>query len=92
MNLATSPMTDMRRKNKVKKGKRARAFKTLYVRMPAELAEKVDKFSRASWRTLTAEIVHRLEASFENQSINEHGVIVSTAPALKNGTSDGSHP
>jgi len=63
-----------RQTNKPKK------FKTLVIRMPTELAEKIDLFSRASWRTLTAEVVRRLEDSFENQSIDEHGVIVAHSP------------
>lgn len=53
------------------------------VRMPKKLKNKLVGLSRAGWRSLTSEIVMRLDASVENQSIDEHGVIVEHCPALR---------
>lgn len=46
------------------------------IRMPNELLDKINRFSKASYRTKTGEVLLRLEASFANESIDEHGVIV----------------
>ena len=67
------------RKPKTKNGS-----KNLLIRMPIGLANKVDRFSRATFRSMTAEVVLRLEASFEGQSIDEHGcIVVHAKPAIK---------
>jgi hypothetical protein len=76
------PMIDLRRVSQ-RPGRRRKPtgpMKTLVIRVPIKLAEKIDRFSAALWRTQTAEIVRRLEESFENQSIDEHGVIVVHSP------------
>jgi hypothetical protein len=46
------------------------------LRIPTETLDKVKRIAAASHRKTTSEIVMRLEASMENQSIDEHGVIV----------------
>lgn len=55
--------------------------KNFLISVPAELLEKVKHFAQINHRSGTSEIVARLEASFENQSIDEHGVIVIHSPA-----------
>lgn len=57
-------------------------FKQMLVRMPVQLLGLIDAAAKANWRSKTSEVVMRLQASFEGESINEHGVIVSTRPAL----------
>lgn len=52
------------------------------VSIPLELLEKVKCFAKVNHRSGTAEIVSRLEASFANQSIDEHGVIVHQVPSV----------
>ena len=50
------------------------------VRMPDALLKKVKQFARLGHISATAEAVRRLEASFANDSIDEHGVIVVHSP------------
>lgn len=45
-------------------------------RMPQELIDLLDTAANASFRSRSAEMVYRLQASFENESIDEHGCIV----------------
>lgn len=66
-------------------------FRMLLVRMPPDLFELIDKARRANYRSKTAETIQRLRASFEGESINEHGVIVSTRPALTSDQKTGGH-
>jgi len=75
---AAFTMIDRRRTSQrpKKRGLKKSLYKYMLVKLPIDLAQKIDVFSAAAWRTQTAEIVRRLEASFENESIDEHGVIV----------------
>lgn len=67
-----------------KKPRDTSRFTAVLVRMPKELHEELKRFSRAGYRTLTGEIVLRLQESLEGQSIDEHGVIVvRSAQSLK---------
>jgi hypothetical protein len=52
----------------------------LCVRLPPELLEKIDAAAQAGYRSRNAEIQRRLELSVENESIDEHGVIVAHGP------------
>lgn len=63
------------------KGEEPRA--AVLIRLPYELLDRLDKFAAAGYRSRTGEIVMRLEASVENQSIDEHGVIVEHIPAAR---------
>ena len=56
---------------------------SVLVRMPKTMKAQLKSFSRAGYRTVTAEILWRLAASLEGESINEHGVIVSTPARVK---------
>lgn len=58
----------------------AEGYTQLLLRMPIDVRLKLSAFAKASYRSLTGEIVLRLEASLENQSIDEHGVIVVHSP------------
>lgn len=53
-----------------------RNHSAVLVRMPPELHEELKRFALAGYRSVTGEIVQRLKESLENQSIDEHGVIV----------------
>jgi len=44
--------------------------------MPEDLISLLKDAAKANFRSRSAEMVYRLRASFENQSIDEHGVIV----------------
>lgn len=68
--------TDWRGRDK-KKGK-----KTL-IWISDELRERLDAAAKANYRDMTAEVNKRLNDSFENQSIDEHGVIVQHIPAAR---------
>lgn len=56
---------------------------TFMFRLPQALKDKLVAFAFASRRGSNEELLIRLEASFENQSIDEHGVIVEHCPALR---------
>ncbi len=60
-----------------------RGFKRRLIRLPTALWDKLDLIADANWRNTTQEVRVRLEASVENQSIDEHGVIVEHCPALR---------
>ncbi|CAM8627221.1 hypothetical protein MCEMSHM24_02714 [Comamonadaceae bacterium] len=45
-------------------------------RMSDALRDMLDAAAKANLRSRSKEIIHRLEASFEGQSIDKHGVIV----------------
>ena len=51
------------------------------VRLPADLVAMLDAAAKAGFRSRSAEIRMRLEASLVNQSIDEHGVIVTRTAA-----------
>jgi len=46
------------------------------VALPAEMVDRLDLVAKASFRSRTAEIHQRLLASLQNESVDEHGVIV----------------
>jgi len=48
----------------------------LCLRLPPALLDKLDAAASAGYRSRNAEIQRRLEASVENESVDEHGVIV----------------
>jgi metal-responsive CopG/Arc/MetJ family transcriptional regulator len=50
------------------------------VRMPEELVKRLDRSSVAMYRSRSAEITARLEASFAKESIDKHDVIVVHSP------------
>ena len=45
------------------------------------LSEHIDAAAKANYRSRTAEILYRLDASAEGESIGEHGEIVRRASA-----------
>ena len=51
------------------------------LRMPMTLSEHIDAAAKANYRSRTAEILYRLDASAEGESIGEHGEIVRRASA-----------
>jgi hypothetical protein len=53
------------------------------IRLPYELLDRLDAFASAGYRSRTAEIQRRLEASMVNESIDEHGVIVQHIPPAR---------
>jgi hypothetical protein len=53
------------------------------IRLPRDLLDRLDAMAAANYRSRTAEIQLCLEASMENQSIDEHGVIVQRIPAAR---------
>lgn len=55
----------------------------IVARMPEDLISLLEGAAKASFRSRSAEMVYRLRASFENQSIDEHGVIVHHVPAVR---------
>lgn len=50
-------------------------------RIPPPMLQHLDACAKANYRTRTAEIIQRLQASMANESIDEHGVIVVRSPA-----------
>lgn len=67
---------------------RSGAFKTPHTpvlsRMPQELIHLLDAAANASFRSRSAEMVYRLQTSFENESIDEHGcIVVQAKPSSK---------
>ena len=54
--------------------------KRILLRVPADMLAHFDACAVAGYRTRTAELLMRLEASMANESIDEHGVIVVRAP------------
>lgn len=51
-------------------------WKSILLRMPVDLFKHIDAAAQANYRSRTAEILARLEATTEGESIGEHGVIV----------------
>lgn len=51
-------------------------WKSLLLRLPVGLFKHIDAAADANYRSRTGEIIARLEASAEGESVNEHGVIV----------------
>ena len=49
-------------------------------RMTDELRDLLDAAAKASLRSRSKEIIHRLQASFEGQSIDKRGVLVERRP------------
>lgn len=70
---------------------RAKDGKKTLIWLSNELRARLDAVANANFRNLTAEVNQRLEESFENQSIGEHGEIVYTRPALKSDNHPGGH-
>lgn len=60
----------------LKKRPGARSQTRFLLRLPPQMLSHIDAAARANYRTRTAEIQCRLEASIEGESIDEHGVIV----------------
>ena len=58
----------------------ASGFPPFSIRMPPELVARLNAAATANGRSTGREAVRRLEASFENESIDEHGVIVVHSP------------
>ena len=56
---------------------------TFMFRLPQAVKDKLVAFAWANHRGSNEELLLRLEASFENQSIDEHGVIVQHIPAAR---------
>lgn len=54
------------------------------LRLPQSMLTHIDAAAKARYRTSTAEILSRLLASMEGESIDEHGVIVVRSPANTN--------
>lgn len=53
------------------------------LRFPEDVLKKLDSIASANYRSRTAEVVLRIEASMANESIDEHGCIVVHAPAAR---------
>lgn len=51
-------------------------WKAILLRTPMNLLKHLDAAAEANYRTRTAEILSRLEASIEGESFDEHGVMV----------------
>ncbi len=51
-------------------------WKAVLLRMPIALFKHIDAAAGANYRSRTAEILARLQASAEGESVGEHGVIV----------------
>lgn len=68
-------------KPKVKRLKKRRGHMPVVARMQKDLIEMINVAAKANFRSRSDEIRHRLQASFENESIDEHGCIVVHAPA-----------
>ncbi len=58
----------------------ARGFPPFSIRMPPELVARLNAAATTNGRSTGKEAVLRLEASFANESIDEHGVIVVHSP------------
>ena len=54
-------------------------WKSILLRMPVDLFKHIDAAAEANYRSRTAEILLRLEASTSGESIGEHGEIVRRA-------------
>ena len=50
------------------------------LRCPVGLLKHLDACAKANYRSRTSEILARLEASAEGESVNEHGAIVRSLP------------
>jgi hypothetical protein len=61
------------------------------LRLPPAMKEDLMRAARANYRRPNAELLMRLQASFECESINEHGVIVSSRPAVTSDQTPGGH-
>lgn len=57
-------------------------WKAVLLRMPMALFKHIDAAAKANYRTRTAEILFRLEASAEGESFDEHGAIVRRVQSL----------
>ena len=57
-------------------------WKSILLRMPVDLFKHIDAAAEANYRSRTAEILARLDASAVGESIGEHGVIVRQARPL----------
>lgn len=55
--------------------------KRFLLQLPTDVLTHLDACAKANYRSRTAEILMRLEASMANESIDEHGVIVVQAPS-----------
>jgi hypothetical protein len=64
---------------------------TFMFRLPAALKHRIFEAAICNCRNPNAELLLRLEASFANESIDEHGVIVVTRPAVKSDNRPGGH-
>ena len=51
-------------------------WKSILLRMPVDLFKHIDAAAEANYRSRTAEILVRLEATTVGESLDEHGVIV----------------
>lgn len=51
-------------------------WKSILLRMPVDLFKHIDAAAKSNYRSRTAEILARLDASTVGESIDEHGVIV----------------
>lgn len=73
--------------NRTKRGRPSRSCgtnndATFMFRLPSELKDKLMRAAAANYRGSNAELLYRLEASFANESIDEHGVIVARVRSL----------
>ena len=57
-------------------------WKAILLRMPMALVKHIDAAAEANYRSRTAEILARLDASAVGESIGDHGVIVRQARPL----------
>lgn len=69
--------------SKAREGVGACPKRDMTVRLPVVLIDRLDAFAAAGFRSRSAEIAMRLQASFAGEVINAHGVIVSSALPLK---------
>lgn len=58
-------------------------WKSVLLRMPMALFKHIDAAAEANYRSRTAEILSRLDASVEGESFDEHGVIVRRVARLE---------
>lgn len=88
---ADFPVQMLRRQKPKKTDKTKSRRGRFLLLMSDEVKAAIEKAACGNYRTRTAEINMRLEASFKNEVVFDHGVMVATAPLLKSDRTPRSH-
>ncbi len=68
----------MSKKKKVGRGAKRPGTVAVLIRFPEAMFEHISRAAKSNWRTRTAEVLTRLDASMEGESFDESGLLVSS--------------